>query len=306
MTEERPVLVIKLGALGDFVQALGPFSAIRAHHADQRIALLTTPPFVPIAEASGYFDDIRAGIRPAWWQFGAILELRRWLRGLNPTRVYDLQTSDRSSAYFKLFASPKPEWSGIAAGCSHPHANPRRDDMHTIERQAEQLSMAGVSLNAEFDRRWLDTNIAHFGLPKPFILLVPGGAPHRPDKRWPHYPSLALRLIQQGMTPVVLGTRAERDVIDEICSVCPEAIDLSGKATLMDIAGLSRNAAAAVGNDTGPMHLISTTGCQSIVLYSRASDPALCAQRGPDVRIIRKDQLKDVSVEEVEAELTLR
>ncbi|MEC7538546.1 MAG: ADP-heptose--LPS heptosyltransferase, partial [Pseudomonadota bacterium] len=45
--KERPVLVIKLGALGDFVQALGPFSAIRAHHADQRIALLTTPPFVP-------------------------------------------------------------------------------------------------------------------------------------------------------------------------------------------------------------------------------------------------------------------
>ena len=125
MIKERPVLVIKLGALGDFVQALGPFSAIRTHHADQRIALLTTPPFVPIAEASGYFDDIRAGIRPAWWQFGAILELRRWLRDLNPTRVYDLQTSDRSSAYFKLFASPKPEWSGIAAGCSHPHAHPR-------------------------------------------------------------------------------------------------------------------------------------------------------------------------------------
>ena len=76
---------------------------------------------------------------------------------------------------FQLFASPKPEWSGIAAGCSHPHANPRRDDMHTIERQAEQLSMAGVSLNAEFDRRWLDTNIAHFGLPA-LRLLVPGGA----------------------------------------------------------------------------------------------------------------------------------
>ena len=176
MSKERPVLVIKLGALGDFVQALGPFSAIRTHHADQRIALLTTPPFVLIAEASGYFDDIRAGNRPAWWQFGAILELRRWLRDLNPTRVYDLQTSDRSSAYFNLLASPKPEWSGIAAGCSHPHANPRRDDMHTIERQAEQLSMAGVHLNAEFDRRWLDMNIAHFGLSEPFILLVPGGA----------------------------------------------------------------------------------------------------------------------------------
>ena len=62
MNKERPVLVIKLGALGDFVQALGPFNAIRKHHASRQIVLLTTPPFVSLAEASGYFDDIHAGI----------------------------------------------------------------------------------------------------------------------------------------------------------------------------------------------------------------------------------------------------
>jgi len=306
VTEDRPVLVIKLGALGDFVQALGPFNAIREHHAGQRIVLLTTPAFAPLAAASGFFDDIRAGIRPAWWQVGAIFELRRWLRDLSPARVYDLQTSDRSSAYFKLLASPKPEWSGIAPGCSHPHANPHRDDMHTIERQAEQLSMAGVQVNNDFDRQWLDADVDRFELPARFVLLIPGGAPHRPDKRWPHYPTLASRLVELGTIPVLLGTSAERNVIDDICSACPEAIDLSDKTNLMEIAGLSRNALAAIGNDTGPMHLIAATGCQSIVLYSRASDPALCAQRGPDVRIIRKDQLADVGVEEVEAKLTLR
>ena len=35
----RRILVIKLGALGDFVQALGPFAAIRRHHAGDRITL---------------------------------------------------------------------------------------------------------------------------------------------------------------------------------------------------------------------------------------------------------------------------
>ena len=73
----------------------------------------------------------------------------------------------------------------------------------------------------------------------------------------------------------------------------------------MEIAGLSRKAVAAIGNDTGPMHLIATTGCCSIVLYSGASDPLLCAQRGPHVQIIRKDQLANIDVEEVEGKLTL-
>ena len=145
-------------------------------------------------------------------------------------------------------------------------------------------------------------DIKQFKLPKRYALLVPGGAPHRPFKRWPHYRSLATRLVRRGITPVILGTRAERDVIDDIFGACPEAVDLSDKTSLIEIAGLSRKAVAAIGNDTGPMHLIATTGCRSIVLYSSASNPTLCAQRGPHVQIIRKDQLADIEVEEVEGE----
>ena len=305
MNKESSILIIKLGALGDFVQALGPFNAIRKHHASQKIVLLTTPPFVPLAKASGYFDYIHAERRPAWWQLNTILKLRHWLRNLNPERVYDLQTSDRSNAYFKLFGSPKPEWSGIARGCSHPHANPHRDNMHTIERQAEQLAIASVEVNSDFDCHWLDADVKRFKLVKRYVLLVPGGSPHRPYKRWPHYRSLATQLLKSGITPVILGTRAERDVIKDISGACPEAVDLSDKTNLMEIAGLSRKAVAAIGNDTGPMHLIATTGCRSIVLYSGASDPLLCAQRGSHVQIIRKDQLADIDIEEVEGKLTL-
>lgn len=306
MTDNRTVLVIKLGALGDFIQALGPFAAIRRYHPANRIVLLTTPPFVPIAEASNCFDEIHNDGRPEWWQFGKTYALRNWMRSLDPLRVYDLQTSSRSSRYFKLFRNPKPEWSGIAVGCSHRHDNPARDDMHTIERQAEQLSVAGIKNIPVPNLDWLVSDTSGLPVPDRFILMAPGGAAHRPDKRWPHYAGLARRLIGQNLTPVLLGTEAERDVTDAISAACPDAVDLTGRTDLMEIAGLARRAAGAVGNDTGPMHLIAATGCPSLVLYSSASDPALCAQRGPDVRILRKPNLDDVSVEEVEAQLTLR
>lgn len=306
MTETRPVLVIKLGALGDFVQALGPFAAIKQHHAAQRRVLLTTGPYREIAEISDFFDEIYTAGRPDWWRFDQILSLRVWLRQLNPIRVYDLQTSGRSSRYFKLFADPKPEWSGIAPGCSHPHENPRRNDMHTIERQAEQLKMADIAPLPATDWPWLDIDVSQFKLPLKYVLLAPGGAPHRPDKRWTQYPALAQILAARGITPVLLGTTAERDVLREIANACPEAQNLSGRTSLVEIAGLARRAAGAVGNDTGPMHLIAATGCPSLVLYSAASDPALCGQRGQMVRILRKNDLAELSVEEVEAQLSLR
>jgi hypothetical protein len=64
--------------------------------------------------------------------------------------------------------------------------------------------------------------------------------------------------------------------------------------------------AGAVGNDTGPMHLIATAGVPSVVSFSHASDPELCAQRGPDLTILRRPRLEELSVDEVEAALRLR
>ena len=62
------ILVIKLGALGDFIQALGPMAAIRRHHRDARLSLLTTLPFARLAGMSGYFDRVETDDRPRWNQ----------------------------------------------------------------------------------------------------------------------------------------------------------------------------------------------------------------------------------------------
>ncbi len=302
----RRILVIKLGALGDVVQALGPFAAIRRHHAGDHVTLLTTQPYAEFLAASPLFDEVWVDERPRALQAGAWLALRRRLRGGGFTRVYDLQTSDRSSFYFQLFRpGARPEWSGIARGCSHPHANPARDLMHTAERQAEQLRMAGIAAVPAPDLGWADADLTPLGLSERFVLLAPGGAAHRPAKRWParHYADLANLLAARGMTPVLIGTASEAAMLAAVARAAPQAVDLGGRTSLFELAALARRAVAAVGNDTGPMHLTAAAGCASVVLYSHESDPALCAQRGPKVTILRRPDLAALTVEEVAAHL---
>ena len=296
------ILVIKLGALGDFVQALGPMRAIRDHHPGRRIDLLTTPPFEDLATASGLFDRVIARPRMKWHQLGAVCALRRDLIQGGYTRVYDLQTSDRSSFYFRLFpAKAKPEWSGIARGCSHPHANPNRDRLHTVERQADQLAMAGIPSVPAADLSFAETDLARFALPDAFALLVPGGAAHRPAKRWPagRFAALASHLHGRGLTPLLIGGPDERALHAGILAAAPGARSLAGETSLLDLAALARRAALAVGNDTGPMHVAALADAPTVVLYSHASDPALCAQRGSQVTILREAQLSDLTLVDV-------
>lgn len=312
-TGAHRILVIKLGALGDFALAMGPFAAIRRHHADAHITLLTIPSLADLGRACGYFDAVWTDDRPSLWNVPGWLKLARRLNGGGFGRVYDLQTSDRSSFYFRLMSPPfgrQPEWSGIARGASHPHDNPRRDFLHTIERQKEQLARAGIYDVRPPDLSWAEADTARFGLVAPFVLLVPGSSPTRPDKRWPasSFAALAERLHKQGTQPVLVGAEAERSVIQTIHARVPQARDLCGQTSYLDIVGLARAAAGAVGNDTGPMHLIAAAGCRTVALFSSASDPSLCAPRGPSpdsVTVLRRARLADLPVDEVLAALAL-
>ena len=303
------ILVIKLGALGDFIQAMGPFRAIREFHREARITLLTTVPFEALARRCGYFDEVWVDERPRAYQIPLLLALRRRLRGAEFARIYDLQTSSRSGFYFHMFwPGSAPEWSGIAGGCSHPHDNPARNSMHTLSRQAEQLACAGIAETPAPDLSWMTADISRFELEGDFVLLVPGGAVHRPAKCWgaDSYGALARHLAKTGLIPVLLGGLDDGEVITAIEKSCPRARDLCGKTELEDIAVLARAAQGAVGNDTGPMHVIAACGCPSLVLFSGDSDPTLCAPRGANVSILRRDPLTRLSREKVIAALQLR
>jgi ADP-heptose:LPS heptosyltransferase len=182
--------------------------------------------------------------------------------------------------------------------------------MHTLERQAEQLGEAGI---------WPDPPTRPGAAPapeitwmlrlksiippealngdRPMALLVPGAAPRRPAKRWPAvaYAELARRLDLKGFSVRLVGGPSEIEIGHAIEFAAPRVTNLIGRTDLAGIAALGAGAALAVGNDTGPIHLIAAAGAPTVALFSADSDPALCAPRGR-VTVLREADLADLAV----------
>ena len=303
------ILVIKLSALGDFVLALAAMKKIRDAHRKAHITLLTTPPFEALAKTSPYFNAVETDGRPE--NFGQWMALRQRIRAAGYDRVYDLQTSSHSGRIFQVLRPNPPPWSGIALGCSLPHKNPLRNSMHTLERQADQLMYAGIWPDAPTepgsapgpDLSWIWKNqpperpVPGAVKPRPYVMFVPGGSAHRPEKRWPveKYGELARILYAKGFDIVVIGGVQETELAHAIQREVPRARDLTGRTDFGRIAILGAKAALAVGNDTGPLHLAAAAGAPTVVLFSSASDPALSAPRGK-VAVLRADRLSEMPV----------
>lgn len=286
--EPRNILIIKLSALGDFIQSLGLSKAIRAHHPDAKICLLTTKPFEKFAKHSEYFDEIYIDSRPK------LLEIKKWwglkklLNKNSYSYVYDLQSNDRTNIYKKLLTA-NPKWVDT----------PKRKNVSesAFIRQAGALEKSGIQKISIDTLDWIKADITQFNLNKPYALIVPGCAPTRPEKRWPvaHYIEICTALTTQGIQPVILGTKDEKGITDQISKACPKALNLSEKTSLFDIVVLAKTAKFSIGNDTGPMHLIAPTGCKTLVLFSKYSDPIQSAPLGEHVQTLQHDDIAKIS-----------
>ena len=215
MSTSVRVLVIKLGALGDVIQALGPMRAIRAHHPEAHITILTGKAFTGLLEKTGLFNEIWVDKKPKWFDAPAWVGLIQKFNAGRFDRVYDLQNNDRTFFYWHLF-QPKPEWVGAAPGASHRNADKNRSIGHAFHGHVQTLAIGGVQGVRPDDLSWMKADLSGLGLKKPYVILVPGSAPQHTGKRWPHFMALAGQLKAQGVQPILIGTKDEADVIDAV------------------------------------------------------------------------------------------
>jgi ADP-heptose:LPS heptosyltransferase len=158
------------------------------------------------------------------------------------------------------------------------------------------------------DLAWLDADVAALGLPPRFIMLVPGCSPAQPQKRWPaaFYAELGRRLDARGFDLVLVGTEADRDATATIRGALPEAIDLTWRTDLFQLATVARRAAGAIGNDTGPVFLSAAVGAPTLMLMSGHTDPERSAPRGARTAWLKRDDLATLTVNEVAAAVLLK
>ena len=313
MTREiKKVLVIQAGSIGEFVLSLAAMKRIRQAHPHAKITLLTVPQFEALAKASPYFNRIETTARPG--SPGEWLALRGEIKQARYDRVYDLESSPSSRFLFQLLRPFPPAWSGAAPGARLRHRNPGRERMHTLERHAEQLMVAGAWPDAPItpgdapppDLSWILRRapearpVPGAAAPKPFVLMVPGGGENRPEKRWPvaRYAELARQLKARGYDIVIIGGPQESAMARAIQKTVGQARDLTGRTDFAQIAVLGARAVLAIGNNTGPMHLIAAAGAPTIALFDGAADTLLSAPRG-HVAVIQAPTLAELPVETV-------
>ena len=307
----RRILVIKLGGFAEFVLAFGAFSAIRRHHANAHITLMTTPPFAEMARKSGWFDAVWDDGEPQWARFGKVAKLIRRLRKNKLDRVYDLDNSLRTARYrfwMRDLWGNKAEWSRSSPGAASFVRGPQNVPEHFVERLVNQLAEAGIDELPTPDLSWLSQGYGgRYGLQDGFVLIAPGHIEEADTGFWPaeRFVELARRVAIEGRRPVVIGTQADARSNQMIAAASPDAMDLTDRTTLFDVAALATRADIAVGNNSGIMQLIAAVGCPSVVLTSPASDPDRYGPRGRYVIMVRKENLAELQVTEVAAALRL-
>jgi lipopolysaccharide heptosyltransferase II len=69
------------------------------------------------------------------------------------------------------------------------------------------------------------------------------------------FAEVAGHFLSKGLAVILIGSRRERVVCEEVAALAPGVIDLAGMTALSDLVALIRRSAISITNDSGPMHL---------------------------------------------------
>ena len=290
----RNILVIRHGAFGDLIQCSGALADLRAFHTDARLTLLTAPAYRALMQRCPQLDAVIEDARLPLRRLRAQLALRRRLRAAGFDRVYDLQNSDRTALYRRLFL-PGVAWSRDIGAVAAAEPD--------VQRYRAQLEAAGVPVvhTVSPDAGWMAEDVSAMltaaGVRRPYIVLIPGSAARHPHKRWPHYAELAAALIERGQEVVTAPGPDELELARGIPGhtlTGPE-----GWLNWFQLAGVLRAAAFVVGNDTGPSHLAACLGTPGLALFGPHTPPERTGILRPGFDAIAVEDLNRLGVKEV-------
>ncbi|MEM9381839.1 MAG: glycosyltransferase family 9 protein [Planctomycetota bacterium] len=287
------VLFVRLGAIGDVVNALTVATALRDARPDVRVGWAVHPLSRPLVDGHPAIDRVHA-----WTRGGGAREVRRLLgevRGARYDVAVDLQRLQKSALLARLSGARRvlgfdrarcKELSWIWTD-ERIAPGPRRE--HMVLQYARFLPLLGIAERPPrhaFPRsddaaEWAEALAAERGAP---TILNLGAS--KPEKRWPtaSFRALAERLAEPGRResagPVVLtGGPGDVDVAAEVADGL-DVLDLAGRTSLLQVLELCRRARRMVTADTGPMHMCAAVGTPVVALFG-PSDGSRTGPWGP-------------------------
>ena len=304
------ILIIKHGALGDLIQITGSLKSIRVKYPNSKIFLLTDKKFSFFTKDIIYVDEVIYENRPSLFRMDLWIKVLIKIITRNFDIIIDLQNSDRTSVYYfflKMF-NFNFIWSGNRQGGKYKYHPTESEQMPIKDRILNQLKLIDIDGCEKPDVSWMiDNKIKDFPKNK-FVILLPGSSPKHKHKRWPaeKFAELSKNLKNQNIDSIIIGqSKSEGEEIKKIKSLSPTVIDFSN-TDLSFLATAASRAIGAVANDTGPTFIVAAVGCPVTWLLSSHTNPNIIKLVGSKVNTLKKEDISEISVEEVHNNLALR
>jgi ADP-heptose:LPS heptosyltransferase len=287
-SQKDQILVLHDGDLTDTVRMLAPARRIREHHRKARITLLCGEAFESLLKHCPYFDAVEPTLAQAAGR--NVFERVKAARNSRFSAIYDLGAGSMAGKIRRAARFTSARWIDAAKNA--------KGEGHPLDVYAARLVEAGLGGPAEIclgagdapSVDWVDfvarqsrtLDPAYFGLQGEFALFAPAGDDSPASQRWPkeRWASLAHALLEQGLEPVVVGGPSTRELGRYIAHVVPGARDLTGRANMVQLAGLGRRASGAFGEDVPLLHLIVAAGAPAVLFHPGDTAPVERAPRG--------------------------
>ena len=280
------ILVLRGGAVGDFLVTLPMLQLLRARWPAARIELVGNARVAALAVRAGHLDAVHSQDEGRWSALHAApplpAALREWLAPFDLVISFWHDAEDAVARHFPV--RPGQDFlSGSATPTVAPAARHFCDALRPLGLFAADFG-ARLPVRAPSKR----TRIA----------MHPGSGSPRKNWRADRWRELADRVDAPVL--VVLGpAEQERAEIDRAFPAGSDRVAVSRGLPLGALADQLAACRLFVGNDSGLSHLAAAVGTPCVLLFG-PTDPAMWAPPGDQVRVIRRgDDLDAISVDEV-------
>jgi heptosyltransferase I len=307
----KNILIIKLSAIGDVVQALPALEAIKRTFPESSITWVVEEAAAGILEGHPQIDTLLVSSRKSWIGMLAhsrtfregFLKIVAFVRSLRATRydiAIDLQGLFKSGVLVGLARADRKIGFAGSRELSFLFLNERLPaydkDKHALERYLDVARYLGArevssacTLPIGQERQVMQQRLSEAGLKrKPLIVMNP--VARWETKLWPEqsFALLADRLIAEKQATIIFsGSRADRATISRILNLMKQhAVNWAGETTLKELAALASLADLFVTTDTGPMHVAAAAHAKVLALFGPTA-PWRTGPHGPSHIVVR-------------------
>ena len=298
------ILIIKHGSLGDLIQANGAIKDIKNFHQNRKVFLLTSQPYAIFMSECPYIDGVIIDKRLPRWNLFYLNNLKKNLKKYNFAKVFDLQNSGRTK-FYKRFIIKNVEWSSSETALDEGQKKKDFDEDPVLNRMEIQLKKSGIEteFTKNIDLSWAVSDISRLTkryANNDFILLFPFCSKKHPQKKWPYFKELILRLKKdyKNKYPILIAPGPEE--ISEANELNAKTVlDNNEPLNIKTLISLINNAKFVISNDTGPAHIASHLDKKGLALFGNHTSAKKVSIENYNFKAITAANLADLNVDQV-------